>query len=156
MREYAFVTKWRFDAPIEKVWDVIYDSLRWSDWWKYVKRVEEIQAGDEQGIGAIRRQTWTTRLPYSFTFDTRIVRVEKPHLLEAVASGDLNGTGRWTLSEDGRFTSVRYDWNVRTAKNWMNLIAPIAKPFFAWNHDAVMRAGGLGLARALGAKLIEE
>jgi hypothetical protein len=36
----------------------------------------------------------------------------------------------------------------------MNLLAPIAKPVFAWNHDVVMRQGGEGLARRLGARLI--
>lgn len=155
MKDYSFVTRWSFDAPIEAVWDVIYRSEDWSSWWKYVKRVERIAEGDETGVGAIRRQTWTTRLPYSFTFETRVVRVERPHLLEAKASGDLDGTGLWTLTRENDLTRVRYDWNVRTTKSWMNLIAPIAKPFFAWNHDAVMRTGGEGLARKLGVRLIE-
>jgi hypothetical protein len=31
----------------------------------------------------------------------------------------------------------------------MNLLAPLAKPLFRWNHDALMRAGGIGLARRL-------
>lgn len=155
MKEYSFVTNWRFEAPIEAVWDVIYRVEDWSEWWKYVKRVEEIQAGDANGVGAIRRQTWTTRLPYNLTFDARVVRVEKPYLLEAVAMGDLDGIGRWTLTSEDALTYVRYDWNVRTTKSWMNLFAPLAKPFFAWNHDTVMRVGGEGLARVLGVKLLE-
>jgi hypothetical protein len=31
----------------------------------------------------------------------------------------------------------------------MNLLAPIARPAFAWNHDQVMRSGLVGLQRRL-------
>jgi hypothetical protein len=36
----------------------------------------------------------------------------------------------------------------------MNLLAPVARPFFAWNHDVVMRWGGEGLSRLVGARLL--
>jgi hypothetical protein len=36
----------------------------------------------------------------------------------------------------------------------MNVLAPVARPLFAWNHDHVMRSGGEGLARLLGARLL--
>ena len=32
--------------------------------------------------------------------------------------------------------------------------APLLRPVFAWNHDIVMRQGGEGLARLLGARLV--
>jgi hypothetical protein len=36
----------------------------------------------------------------------------------------------------------------------MNWLGPLARPAFAWNHDVVMHAGGEGLARRLGARLL--
>ena len=36
----------------------------------------------------------------------------------------------------------------------MNLLAPMARPLFAWNHAYSMRQGGEGLARLLRARLI--
>ena len=51
-------------------------------------------------------------------------------------------------------TAVVYEWNVSTTKPWMNLLAPIARPLFAWNHDWVMRNGGEGLAQLLGCRLL--
>ena len=36
----------------------------------------------------------------------------------------------------------------------MNLLAPLARPIFEWNHDVVMRRGAEGLARLLGARLV--
>ena len=39
-----------------------------------------------------------------------------------------------------------YEWNVATTKAWMNLLAPLARPVFEWNHDWVMARGGEGIA----------
>jgi hypothetical protein len=36
----------------------------------------------------------------------------------------------------------------------MNLLAPVGRPVFVWSHNAVMRRGGEGLARLLGARLL--
>jgi hypothetical protein len=80
----------------------------------------------------------------------RTTAVERPQRIEGRASGELEGLGVWTLRADGGWTEVRYDWSVRTTKRWMNLLTPVARPFFAWNHDVVMRWGGEGLARKLG------
>src|SRR5256885_13210244 len=37
--------------------------------------------------------------------------------------GDLVGSGRWDLEQDGRVTRATYLWAVRTTKRWMNLLA---------------------------------
>jgi hypothetical protein len=66
----------------------------------------------------------------------------------------LEGTGRWRLFAQDGVTAVLYEWNVGTSKRWMNLIAPIARRAFEWNHDWVMRNGGEGLARLLGVRLL--
>jgi hypothetical protein len=84
----------------------------------------------------------------------RTTVVDRPRYMEGLADGELAGTGRWRLFEDGDVTAVVYDWDVHTTRPWMNLLAPIARPLFAWNHDYVMHAGGEGLARHLGAHLI--
>ncbi|HET7289452.1 MAG TPA: polyketide cyclase, partial [Thermodesulfobacteriota bacterium] len=77
-------------------------------------------------------------------------------LMEGVARGELDGSGLWNLSKDGEYTTARYDWQVETTKPWMNLIAPLARPLFKWNHDIVMKWGAQGLARRLDAVVIEE
>ena len=50
---------------------------------------------------------------------------------------------------DGGSTRVRYDWRVKTTKPWMNLLAPVARPFFKWNHDVIMGWGEEGLRKRL-------
>jgi uncharacterized protein YndB with AHSA1/START domain len=153
---YEFVTVWRFDAPIEKVWDAIKHSESWNEWWKGVLKVVELKKGDEEGVGSIRRSTWKSKLPYTLEFDSEIIKVEPMTRIEARAFGELEGTGIWTLSsETDGTTRVQYDWRVKTTKSWMNFIAPLAKPFFRWNHDVIMQWGGEGLAKKLNCKLLE-
>ena len=154
MAEYAFETVWHLDVPIDRVWDAIYDADRWPQWWPGVRESALIEPGDERGVGAVRRYVWRSRLPYTLAFEMRTALVEPPHRLEGEAIGELEGSGRWELAEEGAGTVVRYCWNVRTRPLWMNLLAPLARPAFAWNHDAVMRQGGEGLARLLGARLL--
>lgn len=156
MAEYAFVTTWRVAAPIEQVWEAIAHSERWPHWWKGVESVVELEPGGPDGVGNLRRYTWKSALPYRLSFDMRTTRVVAPYEIEGVASGELAGHGHWRLAGDGGITTVRYDWNVRTTKAWMNLIAPLARPLFAWNHDVVMGWGGAGLARLLGTTLVNE
>ena len=154
--DYQFVTVWRFDAPVERVWTPIKDSETWSDWWKGVLKVEKLKDGDARGIGAIHRSTWKSALPYKLIFDSETVRVEELKLIEVRAFGELEGAGIWTLTaENENTTRVEYDWRVKTTKRWMNFLAPVAKPFFRWNHDHVMNWGGEGLAKKLNCKLLE-
>jgi hypothetical protein len=148
--DYSFVTEWRVPAPIDEVFAVIADSLRWPEWWRGLQRVEELEAGDAAGLGNVRRYTFRGRLPYNLTFDVRTMLIQPPHALDGIASGELTGEGRWRLAVDGDATVVRCEWEVRTTERWMNLLAPLARPVFAWNHDLVMRQGGEGLRRRLG------
>jgi len=121
-----------------------------------VLKVEELKAGDAEGVGKIVRSTWRSKLPYKLVFDSEVVRIEELKIIEARAFGELDGRGLWTfVSEGANTTHVRYDWRVKTTKPWMNLIAPLAKPFFRWNHNVIMNWGGEGLAKKLNCKLLE-
>ena len=57
--------------------------------------------GDEVGIGQVGRYTWRSRLPYALDFEMTTTRVERPHLLEGEATGELAGMGRWRLFQEG-------------------------------------------------------
>jgi uncharacterized protein YndB with AHSA1/START domain len=154
MAEYRFLTTWLLEAERRPVWDAIYESERWPEWWRGVEQAEKLVEGDERGVGQRGRYVWKAKLPYRVNFEIVTTRVEEPHLLEGNADGELAGIGRWRLFEQGGVTAVHYEWNVRTTRAWMNLLAPLARPIFAVNHDWVMRNGGEGLASLLGARLL--
>lgn len=153
MAQYEFLTTWCLDAPIERVFEVLRDSSRYPEWWKGVQSVVALAPGDADGIGEASRFTWRSVLPYELSFDTRVTRIERPHLIEGRATGELEGTGTWRLFE-GQGTAAVYVWRVRTTRPWMNVLGPVARPAFAWNHDVVMRQGAAGIAQLLGARLI--
>jgi uncharacterized protein YndB with AHSA1/START domain len=153
MAEYRFLTTWLLDAPRDEVWEAIYAIEQWPDWWRGVERVEKLVHGDGDGVGAVYAHRWRSVVPYPVHFRVTVERVERPGLIVARAEGELAGSGVWRLyTGDG--TGVTYDWRVRTTRRWMNLVAPVARPVFAWNHHAVMRRGGEGLAALLGARLL--
>ena len=154
MAEFQFVTVWRIEAPLPRVCDAVSRCLYWPDWWRGVESVEEFDPGDAEGIGSLRRFTWRGRLPYRLTFDVRVTRIVPLTMLEGHASGEVEGIGRWRFSSEGDVTVVCYEWQIRTRRLWMNLIAPLARPLFKWNHDQVMRQGAEGMARLLNARLV--
>ena len=150
--EFNLITNWTLAAPREAVWRELTKPEDWPAWWRAVERVELLEAGDADGLGALRRMTWRTALPYSLTFDMRTVRVEPMAVIEGRAEGELSGVGRWTVDGDRDRTRVRYDWRVEVTQPWMRFVAPLARPVFAWNHGVVMGWGGEGLARRLTAR----
>ncbi len=152
-KRYSFTTHWQAHAPIGRVWEAISRPMDWPNWWKGVVAVEEVEAGDESGVGALHRYTWKSALPYRLVFDMRVTKVEKPARLEGWASGELEGAGVWTFESDGDWTDVQYRWDIETTRRWMNALAPLLRPAFEWNHDWVMRSGGRGLAALLGVEV---
>jgi uncharacterized protein YndB with AHSA1/START domain len=148
-RRLTYVTEWRLDAAIEQVWDALVDVERWPQWWPYVRDVQTLHRGATNDLGTVRRLRWTSRLPYGFALEVETTEVRMPARLVGRASGDMAGEGRWELARDGAGTRVRYTWTLELQTRWMRLCAPFLAPVFRWNHEGVMRRGGLGLARHL-------
>jgi len=156
MAHYSFTTLWRLDAPVAAVWTAVTEVERWPQWWRGVEAVVQLRPGDPAGVGAIHRYTWKSKLPYRLIFEMETTHVEPYRRLEGRAQGELQGTGCWSFDAAGGVTTERYGWNVQTTQTWMNLLAPLARPLFAWNHDVVMAWGGAGLAQLLGARLLTD
>jgi hypothetical protein len=155
MARYRFVTVWHLDAAIEDVWEAIFRTESWPKWWDGVESVVELEHGNDDGVGSLQRYTWKSVLPYELSLDMRVTRARPPVEIRASACGELTGGGHWRLYRSAaRGTIVRYDWDVRTTKTWMNALVVVARGAFAWNHDRVMERGGEGLARLLGARLL--
>jgi hypothetical protein len=133
---------------------VIDDALAWPEWWRGVERVEERDSGEGTRVGSRYLVAWRSRIPYSLAFEFTVDRVEPPRLMAGVAQGELAGRGCWRLFEQNGVTAVVYEWEVETTKRWMNVVAPLARGVFEYNHNVVMRWGGEGLARRLGVRLL--
>jgi len=157
-RRYRFVTTWRLGAPASAVWAVLRDELAYPGWWPGVEAVTVLDSspfGSPSGSTRIRMRS---RLPYHLQFEAVEREVREPSLIAFEARGDLAGSGRWDIDETpgAGETTVTYTREVVTTRWWMNVLAPLAEPVFAWNHHVSMRAAAHGLARRLEADLIAE
>jgi uncharacterized protein YndB with AHSA1/START domain len=155
MADYHYISTWQLQAPIERIWPAISDLERLPAWYPAVQEVQTLTPGDPDAVGSRVRYLIKGRLPMRLAFEATITRVVPPRELELRAEGELAGTGRWELEQRGEVTSVRYTWDVRTTKAWMNLAAPLARPLFTWNTRGVLLEAGQGLARFLQVPLVD-
>jgi uncharacterized protein YndB with AHSA1/START domain len=147
---FDLVSEWRLASPLERVWHELTRPQDWPSWWRAVRSVQSIKDGDANGVGAVRRFTWGTALPYTLSFEMTATRVEPMSIIEGRARGELDGTGRWTLRPEGTGTYVRYDWMIDVTVPWQVTLAPILRPLFAWNHSVVLGWGYIDLKARLG------
>jgi uncharacterized protein YndB with AHSA1/START domain len=110
MAEDHFVGTWQIQAPIERVWEEICHAGRWPSWWPDVAGVDELEPGAADGVGKRLHLLFRTRPPYTLGFDVCVTRVQPPSTLEAEATREFEGVGRWTLTSADGGTLVRYTW----------------------------------------------
>lgn len=149
---YRFLTEFELSSSPAAVEDALRDVDNWGTWWKWARRVESLTS--ERGtVGARYRNRIATPLLYGFTYDTELVEVTD-ELIRLNVSGDLEGTGlfRFQATESGG-SFLSFEWSVETRKYWMNLLAPVARPIFIWNHHRLMADFGEGLGEASGGEL---
>jgi uncharacterized protein YndB with AHSA1/START domain len=154
MADYHYVSTWQLQAPIEQVWAALNDLEHLPVWYRGVQQARELTPGDAQGVGRRVRYVIKGRLPLRLAFEATTTRSVAPRDQQLQAEGELAGTGRWSLDQQGEVTTARYTWDVRTTRPWMNLLAPLVRPLFAWNSRGVMLQAGEGLAHFLGVRLV--
>lgn len=148
---YRFQTVWWTTAGIDQIWNALANYAAWPTWWRGIRSVEVLTEGDERGVGTILRQSWRSRVPHTLVFDLTMLRIESGRLLEGRASGDLEGTCRWTLNPLHDGTEIRFEVDVRTSRWWMNLPIPFASKVVRSSFETIMRWGREGLTLTLAA-----
>ena len=140
--DYHFIDRWRVEADIKEVADIIEDALALPRWWGSVYfEVKELEPGGEHGLGkliGLRAGGW---LPYSLRLNFRTVETRYPHGFSMDATGDLEGKGVWTFEQDGPFVNVTYDWIIRANKPIIEKLSFLLKPIFRSNHNWTMKRG---------------
>src|SRR5262245_25084218 len=92
--DYHFITRWRMQASIEEVSDVVGDAEGLVRWWPSVYLgVKVLEPGDERGIGKMVRLDTKGWLPYTLRWSCRVVDSNAPHGYTIEADGDFVGRG---------------------------------------------------------------
>jgi hypothetical protein len=145
-----FQSVWWTPASTEQIWQALAHYAAWPTWWRGIQNVEVLRRGDESGVGTVLRQSWRSRLPFALVFDLEMLRIESGRLLDGRASGDLEGSCRWTLIPADGGTEIRFDVDVRTGRWWMDLPITLAPRVVRWSFATIMGWGRAGLAHTLG------
>jgi len=141
--EYAFLTHWRLRASAREVYEVLGDPLALKRWWPSVYLdVKELKpATGPDGVGRVI-DLWTKGwLPYTLRWNFTVTDASPPHGFKLVAHGDFEGTGVWTLTDDGDHVDVAYDWRIKAEKPLLRYGSFALRPFFSANHRWAMARG---------------
>lgn len=143
MEMYHFVTKWFFNVPIERIWDETANIEAYPAWWKNLKKAKIRGSEPRLQLGSIADCEVKGALPFSLRFTVEVTTFEPPHLLEIKSTGDLVGTGRWTLEPEDNGALSTFYWDVGTSNPILNLLAkiPLVKPMLEKSHNYVMAKG---------------
>ena len=148
--DYSFVTVWRVAGTREEVVSILGPVEDLPRWWPSVYLdVKLLDPGRRDGQGkraALFTKGW---LPYTLRWELTVTEPIIPDGFTISAKGDLNGNGRWTLTQDGPEAVVRYDWNVSVGKPLLRRLSWLFKPMFAGNHRWAMARGQESLALEL-------
>jgi hypothetical protein len=147
LTEYHFLERWHADAAPDAVWDLVADPRTYTQWWPEFLEVTKLN--DIEGVGARAAVHVKAALPYHMRFELDSIRYDRPHASEVEVRGDLVGRMRWLFVPYASGTYIVFEEEVRTGKQLLNVLAPVGKPFFAWNHRIMMRHGQRGLAEQL-------
>jgi hypothetical protein len=140
--DYHFVTDWRVQSTVKEVADILADGLDLPRWWPSVYLdVQQIEKGDERGVGRVIGLYTKGWLPYTLRWQFRVTEEHYPYGFALEAWGDFNGRGIWTFEQDGEWVNVIYDWKIRADKPLLRNLSFIMKPIFEANHRWAMAKG---------------
>jgi uncharacterized protein YndB with AHSA1/START domain len=140
--DYHFVTRWRVRAAREEVFDILEDAKSLPQWWPSVYLdVLEIQSGGPDRKDMVVRVQAKGWLPVKLNWHFAVTESDPPQRLALKAWGDLEGTGLWTLTQDGDFVDITYDWRVSGRKPVLRYTSALFKPLFSHSHHWAMAKG---------------
>lgn len=140
--EYHFITRWRVQGKVQEVSAILNDALDLPRWWPSVYlEVEELEPGDERGVGRVIGLYTKGWLPYTLRWKFRVTDSNRPQGFALRAFGDFEGTGVWTFEQDGEFVNIIYDWRIRADKPMLKALSFLLKPIFSANHRWAMSRG---------------
>jgi len=140
---YAFHTEWHLAASPDDVYAALHDVPSYPQWWPQVRSVRAL----DEVTGELRCRSM---LPYDLVFVvSREIEDPTDRVLAARQTGDLEGTSRWTITEDGDGTTAVFDEDVVVRKALVRAAGVIARPALRFNHDRMMHDGERGLRRYL-------
>jgi hypothetical protein len=139
---FSFLSRWRVRGTCGEVSDILNDAVGLARWWPSVYLdVQQISPPGPQGIGRRVRLHTKGWLPYTLRWESVVVSSSYPNGFTLDATGDFEGRGVWTFTQDGDFVDIVYDWKVRAQKPIIRRLSFVLRPLFEANHRWAMAQG---------------
>lgn len=136
---YVFRSIWHVGARRTDVMSVLDDLASYPAWWPEIREVRPL---GPKRFEVVARSF----LPYELRFVSAADALDMAAgIIDARLSGDMEGTVRWTVTEEPDGCRLVYDQEVTTHKRLLDVLAPVARPGFKANHAVMMRHGEAGL-----------
>jgi hypothetical protein len=122
---------------------VLADAPSLARWWPSVYLdVKELSPGDPQThVGRVIDLYTKGWLPYTLRWKFTVTRSDPPRGFSLRAEGDFEGTGVWTITQDGDHTEATYDWRIAARKPLLRYGSFVMRPIFGANHRWAMARG---------------
>ncbi len=144
--EYHFVTHWQMPGRIEEIYDTLADACELVRWWPSVYLdVQELEPGDEIGVGKVVSLYTKGWLPYTLRWQFRVTEASRYDGFSLTAWGDFVGRGIWRFAQNGDRVDITYDWRIEAEKPLLRRLSFLLKPIFGANHQWAMRRGAESL-----------
>jgi hypothetical protein len=138
---YHFITHWRVEGTVREVRAILDDAPALVHWWPSVYlAVQEVEPGDDHGVGKVVSLYTKGWLPYTLRWSFRVTEAHDDGS-SLQAWGDFVGSGIWTFAQDGPWVNVTYDWQIDAEKPLLRHLSFLIKPIFAANHRWAMAKG---------------
>lgn len=130
--------RWRFDVPRDELWDRINATEEYPDWWPWLRDFDA-DAGLERGSSW--RCAVSPPLPYVVRFVIGFDHVEVGRVVETTVTGDVDGSARLTLDDDGTGSRARLVSALRPANPLLRGFGAVARPLVEYGHDWILDEG---------------
>ena len=129
--------RYELPAPRAAVWDLISDMSAYRGWWAWLR------VFDASGLtqGAEWRCQVQPPLPYLVRFRVHLEEVDAPRIVRARVSGDVVGTARLELDEDGAGCVATLSSTLAPGNSTLRLVSRLAGPIARFGHDWVLESG---------------
>lgn len=137
-----FNMQWRMPGTVAEVAEILRNGADYARWWPAaVIDSYSLRQGDAREGGvvyALRVKGW---LPFTWTIQCRSIGAAQDLQTVFSCTGDLIGTGSWSLRQDGPLVTIGWEWSLHPARRARLVGASLGPWLLASNYAWGMRKG---------------
>jgi len=125
-----------FPVTPDQLWATIERFDLFESWWAWL---DDFQA-DNGGLvdGTMLHGMVVPPVPWRLHLEVRLVRCDRPRLIEADVDGDVHGDAALRLEQAAEGTHATAAWSLRMNSTPLRVAVRAAHPLMQWGHDRVV------------------